>query len=145
MNLIRHKGKEAADFDANEFRDFCQHVYSDWLPYVETIQLWKSNFPRVHVAIYDELLINPKEWYRKICEFLGVEMNDSSKLNKWVNRGVDLEIPGDCERILFQQYGDELKQVGDLYNLPSWLEKYEELATRFSDHSNKDGLTRAHT
>jgi hypothetical protein len=134
MNLLKHKGRDAVDFDTNEFRGFCQHVYSNWRPYMVGIRIWQLNFPNVHIAIYDELLIDSKEWYRKICEFLGVEMNISIGLKRWVNQGLDFEIPENCERILFQQYGNELKQVGELYSLPSWLEKYEKLATRFGEN-----------
>ena len=131
MNLLRNKKKSADEFSMDDFHAFSKRVYAGWLPYKETIQRWKSVFDNVHVAMYDELQQNPREWYRKICAFLEVEMNDAAELNRRVNKGVTLDIPNECQKILFQQYGKELRDLGESYGVPDWVKKYEDLAVRF--------------
>ena len=127
MNLLKHKKKRTVDFNLSEFQAFSKNIYKEWIPYIESIHLWQSYFPKVHIAIYDELLNNPIEWYQKICKFLGIEYINHNNLKQKVNKGLEFDMPKECEKILFQQYGKELLQVGQRYNLPNWLKKYEQL------------------
>ena len=139
MIQLHHKGRNPEEFDAEEFRTFAQDAYKSWSPYLDTIQAWKSIFADVHVALYDELQRDSGKWYRKICKFLEIDMNDSALLGDRINQGVDLAIPAACERILFQQYGHELRELGEVWSNPYWLKRYEELVIRFPKTRSEEG------
>lgn len=142
MNLLKKKGKSADEFDMKTFRDFARNRKKAWIPYSQVIQRWRSAFSDVHVAVYDDLVADPAQWYGDICGFLGIEPHETRTIAKRINPGLDLTIPPACEELLFHQYGREILSFGREFKVSSWVERYHDLNTRFSAAAERVKTTR---
>lgn len=129
MVVLKNKEPGVVRIDHTEFRKVFDGIIHTQRSYVESIEIWKANFPDVFVAYFDTLEEDPVRFYNEVCAFLGVESNAiaSALLQERVNAGLDLAMPTELADYLREHCYDEivsLKQYCQSKYPQAWLDKW---------------------
>lgn len=131
MILLKHRGKTMKHYDEKKFINFLG-ANVERSDYIGTIKNWTTYYPENQIlfCFYDELKENPNIFFKKICNFLEIDiLDDFSFTQKVYLKGLKAEIPTHLKSMLYRKHYEQLKELSILFkdssevNYPlQWLE-----------------------
>jgi hypothetical protein len=82
--------------------------------YLRTLDNWSKVFPdqNFFLGFYDEILEQPEEFMRKVCDFLGLDcIIPHEKLDTKVNSSPKLAMPRKLETYIAEKYYDDILEL----------------------------------
>jgi sulfotransferase family protein len=107
-------------------------ILNDTPAYSDVVKLWRKNFSeeQFYIAYYDDLKKNPREYFDRICDFLGLDRAgpEVNGLDKVVFEGTPFPMPLAAERVAHQMLYADLKKLVKLVDSEypkNWLNAME--------------------
>jgi len=140
MLHMKQKGfKHADEVEERIFRDDFTFVFEEkWNDYVGRIEMWKKYFPLENIFIYffEELQEDSIQLFKRICDFLELELNESRSHKRYFNKGIEASIPDKYMPQLIEQNLPLIKQMATYFDSDypkMWLQKYQVMEKNYID------------
>lgn len=126
MNCCDHAGRPFETVSEAEWIVMLDALYDYWSPYPDVISRWRRYFPDMHVAFFDRLREEPREFYREVADFLGIDpVLGGESASKVVGKGVGREMSACISEYLKDQYKAEIRDLAAAGTSPypeRWLQ-----------------------
>jgi len=105
MDLAERKNRLLSDIKENEIEKYLSNT-NERSKYTKIINNWGSVYKdNLKIFFYDELKLNPHDFFKKICDFLEISyIGDIKTLEKKIFTGIKKQIPENHLRHLSKMY-----------------------------------------
>lgn len=131
MVLLKDRGISDPQKVSDEefYKSFRKNPEFESNNYVEIIKRWKKIFPKENILIYfyEELVDDPEDLLKRICNFIGVSEIESKESSRKYNEGIEYKLPDKYLTDLIELNKENLVQIANYFDQKwpqFWLEKY---------------------